>query len=174
MGKAPTKQESITLAALRSAAVFVKLIAHHSLRLKTGRIGKLYRIDGYGSYAIFRETVNRTAPAGEPGVLVVGFRLKLLRSNPALHWLFQRVCIFTTPFWSGFRGFRIKLWMVDPKTKNYLGIYEWAGEGNARHYVETLIRVLRPLSSPGSVWYKQYPGQSFEQYLDRRAVKPGA
>jgi len=35
----------------------------------------------------------------------------------------------------GFPGFRVKLWMVDPATKSYLG-------------------VLEPVSVPGSVWYE--------------------
>jgi hypothetical protein len=133
-------------------------------RLKTDRLHNLYKIDQGGTYTIFRETVSKSSNADKPVTLVVGFRLKLLKSNPIMHRIFQRVCILTTPFWSGSPGFKVKLWMVDPKTKNYLGIYDWAGEQKALDYVTGLVRILRPLSTQDSVWYEIYP-QQFEQYL---------
>jgi hypothetical protein len=146
---------------------YVALVASGALRLRRDRRGERYRIDQGGTYEIFRETVS----AGEPidaVVLVVGFRLRLVRSLAPLHWLFQRVCILTTPFWSGFRGFHVKLWMVEPSTKNYLGIYEWDGAANAQAYVDALVRVLHPLSTPDSVWCQLYPAQALEPYLEAR------
>jgi hypothetical protein len=107
-----------------------------------------------GDFSVFRETDRVHAGHEAPAVLVVGFRLRVLRSNRPAHWLFQRCCILTTPFWSGFPGFRIKLWMVDPVTKSYLGIYDWDGRDRAQTYVDALVRVLEPLSVPGSVWYE--------------------
>ena len=116
-------------------------------------MSQVYSIDQRGTYQVFRETVSDDGTAAKSVVLVVGFRLRVLRSISFLHWLFQRACILTTPFWSGFRGFRVKLWMVDPQTKNYLGIYDWAGAENAQTYIDALVQVLQPLSTPGSVWY---------------------
>lgn len=55
-------------------------------------------------------------------MLVVGFHHRPLGVRPFPHWLFQRACVLTTPFWSGFRGFRGKLWLVNPETKTYLDI----------------------------------------------------
>lgn len=154
---------------LASVFRFGELAALGRLRLRRDRLGSAYRIEGRGTYEIFRETVS-SEPSAEPdAVLVVGFRLRALKSNPALHWLFQRLCILTTPFWSGFRGFGVKLWMVDPETKNYLGIYRWAGADQAQTYVDLLEKILRALSTPGSVWHEIYPGQEFEAFLrDRR------
>jgi len=136
-----------------------------ALRLRRDRVGQAYIINQRGTYQIFRETVSDDGIRDRSVVLVVGFRLRVLRSNRFLHWLFQRVCILTTPFWSGFRGFRVKLWMVDPQTKNYLGIYDWAGVENAQTYIDAWVRVLRPLSTPGSVWYDLYPDQELEPFL---------
>ena len=101
---------------LASVFRFGELAALGRLRLRRDRLGATYRIDGRGTYAIFRET-GSSEPSAKPDiVLVVGFRLKALNANPVLDWIFQRLCILTTPFWSGFWGFRVKLWMVDPET----------------------------------------------------------
>ena len=159
---------SIAMLAARSAFHFTGMAKSGALHRVGNRIGERYRIDQGGTYEIFRETVGTDDATEPPGVLVVGFRLRVIGSNPVAHWLFQRLCILTTPFWSGFRGFRVKLWMVESETKDYLGIYQWAGEEHARTYVEALVRVLRPLSTKGSVWYKQYPGEDFETFLRAR------
>lgn len=156
--------------AARSCARFVPLAASRTLRLRLDRLGQAYRIDQGGAYAVFRETVSRADPPVHPAVLVVGFRLRGIRDWPWPHWLFQRLCILTSPFWSGFRGFRVKLWMVDPATRNYLGIYDWEGAAPARTYLAALTRVLRPLSVPGSVFATLIPDQALETYLQPRAV----
>lgn len=157
----------VQLAAL-SVVRFLRLAWAGALHRRRDRLGRAYRIDDGRAYEIFRETVSDAAPPDQPTVLVVGFRLRALHSNRVLHWAFQRLCILTTPFWSGFRGFRVKLWMVDPQTKSYLGIYDWTGAKNAQTYASALVRVLRPLSTPGSVWYTLYPDQDFESFLSER------
>jgi hypothetical protein len=159
-----------------SVARFPGLVASGTLRQRRDWVGELYRIEERGTYRVFRETVSDDGTSEESVVLVVGFQLRLLGSVQLLHWLFQRACLLTTPFWSGFRGFRVKLWMVDPTSERYLGIYEWAGAGHARTYVEALVRVLRPLSTPGSVWYELVPDQELEAFLrarHERSALPG-
>lgn len=162
-----SRRDIVKMAAL-SAVQFCRLAASRALRLRRDSLGERYTIDQGGTYAIFRETVREGGTGDDRGVLVVGFRLRLLRAYPLPHWIFQRLCILTTPFWSGFTGFRVKLWMVDPMTKDYLGIYDWAGEENAKVYVQALVRVLRPLSTRGSVWYRFYPDQELDEYLRPR------
>jgi hypothetical protein len=166
---AATWPDIVRLAAW-SAGRFIPLAVSRSLRLRRNRLDRAYHIDQGGTYAVFRETVSDVYPPSRPVVLVVGFRLRLIRDWALPHWLFQRACILTTPFWSGFRGFRIKLWMVDPITKNYLGIYDWEKMDQARTYLAALTRVLRPLSTPWSVFATVYPDQSLEPFLQARAV----
>jgi len=156
---------SIPRLALASAGGFIDLVRHDSISRPRSRLGARYRTDRGGTYEVFRETIGDDGAPGEPAVLVVGFRLKVIGANRAAHWLFRRVCLLTTPFWSGFRGFRVKLWMIDQDSKNYLGIYQWAGEQNAQNYAEALSRVLRPLSTPESVWYDLYPRQDLDPFL---------
>jgi len=156
--------------ALASAGGFVGLVRADAISRLKRRLGERYRPDRGGIYDVFRETDGDDGTTGVPAVLVVGFRLKLIGSNPVAHWIFQRVCLLTTPFWSGFRGFRVKLWMVDQGKKNYLGIYQWAGEVEARTYAEALCRVLRALSTTGSVWYDLEPNQELDHYLALHAA----
>ena len=146
------------------------IMSVRGLRRLPDRVGKTYTVDQAGQYTIFRETVNRRVRGDVPIVLVIGFRLKLIGSKPLWHWLFQRVCILTTPFWCGLKGFKIKLWMVDRKTKNYMGIYEWLGEENARAYIDFLIPILRFFSIPSTIWQKTHSNTTVDDSLRRIEV----
>ncbi len=158
-----------------SVRQFLTLVRHGSLRRPPERLGQATRVDDGRSYQVFRETVSDAAPDASPTVLVVGFQLKVIRSLRLPHWTFQRCCLLTTPFWSGLPGFSVKLWMVDPDTKRYLGIYDWRGAGDAQRYVDALIRVLRPLSTSGSVWYRLLPNTELDPYLAAHAAnRPSA
>jgi hypothetical protein len=131
-----------------------------------------YDLGSRGQFAVVRETIRTGQPDAQPVVLVVGFRLRWIASFAPAHWVFQRCCILTTPFWSGFPGFRVKLWMVDPETKSYLGIYDWDGREPAQTYVDALVAVLKPLSVRGSVWYA-LSDREFAQYLSGHRVPAG-
>ncbi|MFH0853835.1 MAG: hypothetical protein V1853_05565 [bacterium] len=137
------------------------------MRLRKTRWIGLYNAENRGKFKVFRETISRRRLPDPPVVIVVGFRLKLAGTNPLLHWLFQGACIVTTPFWSGLKGYRVKLWLVDPATKNYLGIYDWQGQANAENYIDFLLPILKCFSIPNSVWYKIYTNQKIEAYLNQ-------
>jgi hypothetical protein len=156
--------------AIGSARQFLDLTRHHSLRRPPDRLGQTFRVEDGRRYRIFRETVSDAAPAQATDVLVVGFQLRVIWAFRLPHWLFQRCCLLTTPFWSGLPGFAVKLWMVDPETKRYLGIYDWRGTENAQRYVSALVRVLEPLSTDGSVWYRLIPDCALDSYLSTHAA----
>ena len=173
----PTAESSMTPRSIAGMAIasgrrFLSLERHRALRRPPGRLGHAFRVDDGRSYHIFRETVSDAAPAETPNVLVVGFQLKVIGAHPVPHWIFQRCCLLTTPFWSGLPGFSVKLWMVDPETKRYLGIYDWRGTTGAQQYVDALVRVLRPLSTPDSVWYRLLPDRALDPYLAEHAANP--
>jgi hypothetical protein len=152
---------------LSSVAAFPALAARRELRLESERLGRSYRLCDGHSYRVFRETV-RPLPDGPRTVIEVGFRLKLVRSATVPHWLFQRACICTTPFWSGFEGFGTKLWMVDPHTRSYAGIYEWSTPAAAHTYLDVLLPVLRALSVSGSVFSEVHPDTELAGFLRER------
>lgn len=156
--------------AASSARRFLALVRQGNLRRPPERLGQTFRVDDGHGYRIFRETVSDAAPDGSPVVLVVGFQLKLIRAFRLPHWVFQRCCLLTTPFWSGLPGFAVKLWMIDPETKRYLGIYDWRGAEHAQRYVDALTQVLRALSTTGSVWYRLVPNAELAPYLAAHAA----
>lgn len=167
----PITPRVIVQMAVSSGRRFFTLIRHRSLRRPPERLGAAFRVDDGRSYQVFRETVSDAAPAEAPTVLVVGFQLKALRAFRLPHLIFQRCCLLTTPFWSGLPGFAVKLWMVDPVTKRYLGIYDWRGLANTQAYVAALTGVLRPLSTADSVWYRILPDRSLDSYLAEHTVE---
>jgi hypothetical protein len=152
---------------LSSVASFVRLVAFRQLELRAGRLGDTYRLCDGCSYQVFRETV-RPLPDETRTVIEVGFRLRLVGSAAAPHWLFQRLCILTTPFWSGFDGFGAKLWMVDPVTRSYAGVYQWGTPRAARSYLEMLLPVLRLVSVPGSVFAQVHADCELAPFLQQR------
>lgn len=152
---------------LESLASFPGLALHGRLRLSSERRGRSYRLCDGRYYRVFRET-HRPLPDERPAVIEVGFRLKLIGSASAPHWLFQRLCILTTPFWSGFDRFGTKLWMVEPLTRSYAGIYEWGGAAKAQSYLDVLLPVLHLVSVSGSVFCTLHPGTALEDFLRER------
>ena len=152
---------------LSSLAAFPGLAASRRLRLESKRLGRTYDLCDGHSYRVFRETV-RPLPEEQRTVIEVGFRLELVRSAALPHWLFQRLCILTTPFWSGFDGFGTKLWMVDPRTRSYAGLYEWSGPAAALNYLDVLLPVLRLVSVPGSVFSELHPARELADFLRER------
>jgi hypothetical protein len=152
---------------LSSFAAFPRLAARGRLRLATGRLGCSYCLCDGRSYRVFRETV-RPLPDEQRTVIEVGFRLKLIRSARVPHWIFRRLCILTTPFWSGLAGFGTKLWMVDPDSGSYAGIYQWGATSEARSYLDVLLPVLRAVSVPGSVFSDVHPVTELAVFLRER------
>lgn len=156
--------------AFKSTWRFIKLIAHDKHHRRKDRLGRVYHIPEHGDYRIFRETVSSDGTGDKPVLLIVGFRLKVLGQSIFLHKIFQKLCILTTPIWSGFTGFKVKLWMVQPTTSNYMGIYDWAGKDNATFYVKWLTSILNPLCIPKTIWY-EIKEVNFEKYLEEREYK---
>jgi hypothetical protein len=143
------------------------LVMSHRLRLRHERVGSGFGLFDGRPYRIFRETTAPLPPGARTAFEVV-FRLRLIGSASAPHWLFERLCILTTPFWSGFPGFGTKLWMVDPQTRGYAGIYEWAGVEAASSYLRVLLPILRLVSVRGSVDYRLHADVELSEFLASR------
>jgi hypothetical protein len=64
----------------------------------------------------------------------------------------------------------VKLWMVDPQTADYAGLYSWRSAEEAETYGRYITSVLRPLSRRGSIGYRVLPN-TLEDYLS--SFSPG-
>jgi hypothetical protein len=142
----------------RSALATGRLAAAGRLRSPRTHLGcRLQFADGTTG-VVFRETAIRDGHPADPAVLVVQFHLRALGRSRLLHAAFHRECVLHTPLFAGFPGFRSKLWISDSTTRVYRGLYEWDGADQATEYAATLARLLRPLSTRGSVRYHVIPG----------------
>jgi hypothetical protein len=143
----------------------------HCVRDRVG--AELTMADGrrYVPFRHTRKVESCWSGGSPPAVLLPRFRLPGFDPRRRwLHALFRVVCIVTTPFFVGLPGFRSKLWMVDPGTGDFAGLYEWDDAATATAYAEGLSRVLRLLSVPGSVTYDVTAATTVDDYLARGRV----
>jgi hypothetical protein len=135
----------------------VLLLARRRVHLRRANVGRVLRFADGSVTTVYRETiVDRPAPA-DPCVLVVAFRLRLLRGR-AMHRLFEAESLLNTPLFVGFPGYVSKLWCTHDTRGVYRGVYEWDGAGQAEHYASALWRVLELGCVPGSIQYRVIPG----------------
>lgn len=135
------------------------------------RIDSKYSFEGKGDFKIFRETLCSNICNEKPILLVFGFKLKIVGSIPFIHKMFQRICVLTIPFWCGLPGFKRKLWTVNTKTSEYIGIYDWRGDENAKSYVLFLTPVLKLFAIRDSLWHNTYKNIKLEDYLEKSKSK---
>ena len=111
-----------------------------------------------------RETVVDRDRPDDPALLVVEFRLRVLRGR--WHRLFLWECILNTPLFVGFPGFVSKLWLDRDERERYRGLYEWNDAAGAEFYARSLWRVLELVCRPGSIHYRVIPGLRRDDVLD--------
>jgi hypothetical protein len=120
---------------------------------------------------VYRETVVGRGATEDPCVLVVEFRLRVVRGWG--HSAFRWESLLNTPLFVGFPGFVSKLWLADDERGRYRGLYEWDGPQRADHYARALRRVLALVSVPGSIHYMVLPGLRRAEFLAMPQVLAG-
>ncbi|MHC6593048.1 hypothetical protein [Arthrobacter sp. C152] len=159
-------------AVARCVGTSTAMLARGQVHLPKGRVGMVLRFADGSTSRVYRETAVRRQPPGEPCVLVVSFRLRLVRGRA--HRLFEAESILNTPLFVGFPGFVSKLWCAHDTFGAYRGLYEWDGAQRAGDYAAALWRVLELVSVPGSISYKVLPGLRRDEVLANPATMEGA
>ena len=132
------------------------LLLRRRVHLPRPHVGLRLRFADGTSAPVYRETVvDRPAPV-DPCILVVEFRLRLVRGRG--HAVFRPVSLLNTPLFVGFPGFVSKLWLANDARDVYRGVYEWDGPAAAEAYARALWRVLALVSGRGSIHYRVVPG----------------
>ena len=153
--------------AVRGLAVCVArtglLLAQRRIHLPRENAGKRLSFADGSRAVVYRETVVDRGATQDPAVLVVGFRLRLLRGRA--HRWFRVQSIMNTPLFVGFPGYVSKLWLTHDINGLYRGVYEWDGPDRAETYARTLWRVLALGSVPGSIHYAVLPGVQRDEFL---------
>jgi hypothetical protein len=151
-------------ALLGCAARTTSLLAHRRLIQPTRNIGRFISFADGTSAAVYRETIIKRAPPADPAVLVVGFRLRGIRSDRA-HMLFRRESEWNTVLFAGFPGLVSKLWLRHDQQRTYRGIYQWDNAELAVVYVRALWWMLALVSEPDSIHYAVLPGLLRDEFL---------
>jgi hypothetical protein len=156
-------------AALRALAGCIvstaRLLWRRRVHLPTELVGTRLRFADGTSARVYRETVVGRGAAADPCVLVVEFRLRMVRGRA--HAAFRWESLLNTPLFVGFPGFVSKLWLAHDECGRYRGVYEWDGPRRADRYARALWRVLALVSVPGSIHYVVLPGLRRDQLLTR-------
>src|SRR5262249_8126305 len=130
-------------------------------------------------FVTFRQTSCDPDPAGDTApngvLLVVWFHLRGIPAGAKVRrWLFERESILNTVLYAGFQGYRTKLWMVHPVPNDYAGMYAWAGATEAERSGRYIPRVLRPLSTAGSVGFEVHPEATLASELAPQIERGGS
>jgi hypothetical protein len=160
--------EAVTACVARTG----RLLWRRQIHLPTGHVGMQLRFADGTSARVYRETVIERGPTKDPCVLVVGFKLRVVRGRG--HAAFRWESLFNTPLFAGFPGLVSKLWLADDEQGRYRGLYEWDGPRRAAAYARALWRVLALVSAPGSIHYIILPGLRRDELLATPRVAASA
>jgi hypothetical protein len=157
--------------ALICVARSLRLLVQGRLHTPNHRVGEFVRLPDGRRFVVFRESTRDGAVGDETVTLAVWFHLWSIPAGAdARRSLFERLCIVNTLLYAGFDGYLVKLWMVDPETADYAGLYSWRSAEEADTYGRYITALLGPLSSTGSVGYQVLRGVTLEEYLMRTSV----
>jgi len=112
------------------------------------QLGKLINFKGV-EYEIIKEIAATGSNEPEATFTV---KFCLARMSPATNRIFLNLPV---PFFAEFPGFRHKLWLYDPLTGDFRGLYQWQTVSDAQRYARSYaIRFMKGRSVPVSVEYE--------------------
>lgn len=150
-----------------------RLLCARRLHIRHAHVGTEIALPDGRRYEVFRETTCDAESEAAPVVLAVWFRLRAIPSGARRRRrLFERFCIVNTFLFAGFDGYLVKLWMVNPATSDYAGLYSWSTPEKAETYGRYITSVLRPLSTPGSIGFRVLPDWTLSDYLEQSVGIP--
>ncbi len=144
----------------------VELLLNRRLHLRRSRIGTSATLPDGRTFIVFRESISDGDSRSEQVTLAVWFHLRGIPSGSRVRrFLFERLCLVNTMLFAGFAGYFVKLWMVNPDTADYAGLYSWRSVEEADVYARYIVSVLTPVSLRGSVGYQILPNIELDDLL---------
>jgi hypothetical protein len=151
---APARATDEALLPLAAGCVLrvIGLLARRQLHLHRDLVGATVVVRDGRQFRIYRESSSSEPGHGDVMALAMWFHLRWMPPGARLRaFLFERESMLNTVLYAGFEGYRAKLWTVDRETNDYAGFYLWRDGDAAERYARYAMRMLRPLSVPGSV-----------------------
>jgi hypothetical protein len=146
------------------------LLSQNRIHLPTSNVGTPVRFENGTTATVYRESTVDRRPPTKPAVLIVTFRLRLIRGRG--HTLFRTESILNTPLFIGFPGFVSKLWFGHDGNGAYRGIYQWDDPVRAENYARALWQVLAIGCIPGSIRYHVVPAHYRDELLRTPGLLP--
>lgn len=171
-GRTQKRVLSVLAIEIRCAISTLALIARGKLAQPNDLVDSNIEFTDGSVSRIYRETSMRDLETTPQVMLAVRFRLRFIGSSRLGHALFRFESLFNTLLFAAHRGFHSKLWLTDPTTDHYRGIYEWEDKESAIEYAETLRIVLAPWVATGSLAYRIMSGVSRPDFLEGRFPYP--
>ena len=141
---------SLRFSPLASLARYIACRLTGKVRFPGGRVGKMISFEGR-AYEIVKEIEIVRPEAGETEAIFT-VKFHLANMSPAANKIFLNLPV---PFFAGLPGFRHKLWLYDPETGDFRGLYRWQTADDAEKYANSFaVRFMKGRSVPGSVSYK--------------------
>ncbi len=147
----------------RCAVVSIRLMVRGRVHHPRDAGGTRMRFPSGTTSWVYRETVIDRAPAADPCVLVVEFRLRWVRGRA--HALFRAESWLNGPLFAGFPGLLTKWWVAADEQGVYRGVYEYDGRDRADRYARALWWVLALVSVRGTVRHVVVPGARRDDVL---------
>jgi hypothetical protein len=168
MTEAGMAWRAVVREAARCAVRALGLLGPRRLHLPRTHVGATVVLPDGRTYEVFRESTCDTSDQGTPVMLSVWFRLRAIPPGARVRRrLFERICVVNTVLFAGCDGYLVKLWMVNPVTSDYAGLYSWSSADKAEHYGRYITTILRPLSQPGSTGFHVHDEWTLADYLER-------
>ena len=164
----PAPRAEAWRAVVRATGRGFAMLARRQVHIPKENVGRILQFADGSTSRVYRETVVDGGVPAEPCVLVVAFKLRLVRGSA--HRLFEAESVLNTPLFVGFPGFVSKLWCANDDRGVYRGLYEWDGAARARGYAAALWRVLELVSVPGSIRYQVLPRLHRDEVLTNPAL----
>lgn len=168
----PLSVPRAALGVARSVLRTAVLLAQRRIHLPRVHLGDELRFADGTAATVYRESVVERGSTLRPAVLVVRFRLRLVRGRG--HAVFRWESMLNTPLFIGFPGFVSKLWLTHDENGTYRGVYEWDDAGRATRYARSLWRVLQIGCVPGTIGYRVIPGIRRDELLHDPTLAPEA
>jgi hypothetical protein len=146
--------------------------------LLTGRLSfpkryllQTFDISGDQVFTAFRHMKLATdREQSDNGTVVLVVRFRFARFTQAVN---RRLSLIPIPLIAGFPGFHEKVWMVNEKSGEWLGLYEWESEETAEDYKRSFVlRLMTRRATDSSVSLHIVPDTSISDYLRQKEI-PG-
>jgi len=134
----------------------ITLLVRGRLHFPKDRVDEIVSMEDGKDFIVFRHMVSDPGPQ-QPTTPQALFRVRFRFSRlpPRLNKLFSMLPI---PLIAGLPGFRSKMWLMDPDTGEFQGIYEWDTVEHAETYPHSLaLRLMMKRAASDSIKYEIIP-----------------